>query len=50
MAQAIDVHRSGEMADTPPDDHIDALIVLAKRRRLTALHEALQQRYPGRHA
>jgi ribulose-bisphosphate carboxylase large chain len=49
MAQAIEVHRSGEMADTPPDEHIEALIALAKRRNLAALHEALRQRYPGRH-
>jgi ribulose-bisphosphate carboxylase large chain len=48
MEQALDVHRSGELADVPIDDHLAALISVARRRNLAALLEALRQRYPGK--
>jgi ribulose-bisphosphate carboxylase large chain len=48
MLQAIDVHRSGELQDTPIDEHLAALAALAKRKNLAALGEALRQRYPGK--
>jgi ribulose-bisphosphate carboxylase large chain len=47
MQQALEVHRSGELRDTPMDEHARALAALAERRRLQALREALRQRYPG---
>jgi ribulose-bisphosphate carboxylase large chain len=46
MLQALEVHRSGELADTPIDDHLAALVALARGRNLTALVTALRQRYP----
>jgi len=48
MLQAIEVHRSGALKDTPVDDHLAALAALAQRKNLTALREALRQRYPGK--
>ncbi len=48
MLQAIDVHRSGELRDTPIDEHLTALVTVSERRNLRALHEALKQRYPGK--
>ena len=48
MLQAIEVHRSGELKDTPIDEHLAALAALAERKNLTALREALRQRYPGK--
>jgi hypothetical protein len=47
MLQALEVHRSGELRDTPIEKHTAALAALAQRRRLGALSEALAQRYPG---
>jgi ribulose 1,5-bisphosphate carboxylase large subunit-like protein len=47
MVQAIDIHRSGELSDVPMEEHLSALKALAERRKLTALREALRQRYPG---
>lgn len=46
MLQALEVHRSGELADTSVDGHLAALAALARGRKLTALVEALRQRYP----
>jgi ribulose-bisphosphate carboxylase large chain len=46
MVQAIEVHQSGELRETPIDDHLSALKALAERKKLTALREALRQRYP----
>ena len=46
MFQALEVHRSGELADTSVDDHLPALVDIAHRKNLTALSEALRQRYP----
>jgi hypothetical protein len=47
MRQAIDVHRSGEMAGVASLDHLKVLFTIAKRRRLNALLAALRQRYPN---
>jgi hypothetical protein len=46
MLQALEVHRSGELRDTPLDAHVTALAAVARRQNLTALCEALRQRYP----
>jgi ribulose 1,5-bisphosphate carboxylase large subunit-like protein len=46
MRQALEVHRSGELAGVALEEHVPALAALAERRRLTALREALRQRYP----
>ncbi|MFI5456993.1 MAG: RuBisCO large subunit C-terminal-like domain-containing protein [Isosphaerales bacterium] len=48
MLQAIEVHRSGELKDTPMEEHLAALAALAERKDLAALREALRQRYPGK--
>jgi ribulose 1,5-bisphosphate carboxylase large subunit-like protein len=45
MAEALEVHRSGELRDVEADDHLDALRELARRRHLRALQSALSQRY-----
>ena len=45
MLQALEVHRSGELAGTSIEEHLAALIALAQKK-LTALTEALRQRYP----
>ncbi len=47
--QAIEVHRSGELKDIPMKEHLAALAALAERKNLTALREALRQRYAGDH-
>lgn len=47
MLQALEVHRSGTLAGTSIDDHLAALMAVARERTLTALAEALRQRYPG---
>jgi ribulose-bisphosphate carboxylase large chain len=46
MLQALQVHRSGDLRDTPLDGHIAALAAVARSKHLTALLEALRQRYP----
>ena len=46
MLQALQVHRSGELTGTSIDGHLAALIAVARRNKLTALTEALRQRYP----
>lgn len=46
MMEALAVHRSGELKDVPMKEHLAALTALARRKRLTALREALRQRYP----
>jgi ribulose-bisphosphate carboxylase large chain len=46
MLQALEVHRSGELGDTPLEQHTAALATVARRRGLNALAEALRQRYP----
>jgi ribulose 1,5-bisphosphate carboxylase large subunit-like protein len=45
MQQAIDVHRSGELAGIPPVEHLRALVQFAEQKRLWTLREALRQRY-----
>ena len=46
MLQAIDVHKSGELKGVAADNHVPALVGVADRKKLTALREALRQRYP----
>jgi ribulose 1,5-bisphosphate carboxylase large subunit-like protein len=46
MLQALAIYTSGELKDVPMKEHLPALAALAKRKRLTALREALRQRYP----
>jgi ribulose 1,5-bisphosphate carboxylase large subunit-like protein len=48
MLQAIEVHRTGELAGVAIDDHLAALAALAQRKKLVALEIALKQRYPGK--
>lgn len=48
MLQAIDIHRSGALRDVPAEQHLPELAALAGRRSLSALSDALRQRYPGR--
>lgn len=47
MLQALEIHGSGELRDVPAEQHLSALMALAKRKGLSALQEALRQRYPG---
>ncbi len=47
MLQALDVHRSGELHDTPVEEHLTALRSLVERKKLAALADAIQQRYPA---
>jgi ribulose-bisphosphate carboxylase large chain len=46
MLQALEVHRSGELAEVSMAGHLAALAAIARSRKLTALAEALRQRYP----
>lgn len=46
MLQALEIHGSGELRDVPAEQHLGALMGLAKRKGLSALQEALRQRYP----
>jgi ribulose 1,5-bisphosphate carboxylase large subunit-like protein len=48
MMQAVAVHRAGDLRDVPMKEYLPALEVLARRKRLSALREALRQRYPKR--
>lgn len=50
MQQALEVHRSGDLADVPLDRQTGQLMVVAQTRRMTALQDALRQRYPGEFA
>jgi len=45
MQQALEVHQSGKLNGVPAPEHLAALIDLAERQQLKALHEALRQRY-----
>ena len=45
MLQAIEVHRSGELAGVASEEHLRALIAVAERDGLRPLREALRQRY-----
>ena len=46
MQQAIEVHRSGELREVPVERHARELANIAAKNKLTALREALRQRYP----
>ena len=46
MLQALELHRCGELAGASLDEHLPALVAAARNKRLTALLEALRQRYP----
>jgi len=46
MRQALELHRSGELTGVPVEEHLRALVAAAHRKNLTALLEALHQRYP----
>ena len=48
MLEAIEVHRSGQLKDVPIDEHLEALVAVAAREKLSSLHESLRQRYPGK--
>jgi len=47
MLEALEVYRSGELHETPMDEHLAALAAVARRRKMDALCEVLRQRYPG---
>jgi len=47
MLEALEVYRSGELHETPMDEHLAALAAVARRRKMDALGEVLRQRYPG---
>jgi ribulose-bisphosphate carboxylase large chain len=47
MQEALAVHRSGELKGVPMRKHLAALEASAKRKGLTALRQALRQRYPA---
>ena len=46
MLQALAVHEAGDLSGLPDREHLSALVALAKKQRLSALSEALRQRYP----
>ena len=46
MMQAIEVHRSGELREVRTERHVHELAALGEGKKLTALREALRQRYP----
>jgi len=46
MVEALEIHRSGALRDTGPEDHLRALMDTSKRLGCHALSEALRQRYP----
>ncbi len=45
MREALEVHRSGELADVPVEKHVKTLAALADRKQYSALREAIRQRY-----
>ncbi len=47
LVQAIEIHRTGELEETPMEEHLRALAAVAERQNYSALREALRQRYPG---
>lgn len=47
MQQALDLHRSGEFLDVPADQFPSRLAEVSRRKNLSALGEALSQRYPN---
>jgi len=49
MMEALDVHQSRVLAEVPASDHTRELMAVARHRRLKALVQALEQRYPSLH-
>src|SRR5688572_9338214 len=49
MLQALELHRSGALRDVPAEAHLTELASIAERDHLTALREALKQRYRSAH-
>jgi len=47
MAQALEIHQSGELRDVSLEQHLPELIRLAEIQKLKPLREALRQRYPS---
>jgi ribulose 1,5-bisphosphate carboxylase large subunit-like protein len=47
MLEAIEVHRSGVLKGVAMEEHLDALVNVARTHRYKDLHESLRQRYPG---
>ena len=47
MLETIEVHRSGELEGVPIDEHLAALVSVARTHKYRALAESLRQRYPG---
>lgn len=45
MAQALEIHRSGELSEVSIEDHLRVLISVSERKQLKALRETLRQRY-----
>jgi ribulose-bisphosphate carboxylase large chain len=45
MLQAIDIHHSDELRDTPAEEHVQALFQAAVQHKMDALCTALRQRY-----
>src|SRR5205814_5846596 len=45
MMQALEVHRSGELADVPIEKQAAAILAIAERKNLAPLRTSLQQRY-----
>jgi ribulose-bisphosphate carboxylase large chain len=46
MLEALEVHRSGQLADVADTKHLEALLAVARARGMKALLAALRQRYP----
>ena len=45
MLQAIEIHRSGELGNIPPEEYVKALATASDKKGFKALREALRQRY-----
>lgn len=48
MLQALEIHREGILSGTPIGQQINELMQIARSRKLAALSDALEQRYPER--
>jgi hypothetical protein len=46
MQQALDIHQSGDLAETSRGHQLRTLFEIARSRQLTELRDALLQRYP----
>jgi len=47
MLQALELHKTGDLADVQPEDQTLRLMDVARSKNLVALQDALRQRYPG---